>query len=514
MKIKTTVRFVTTLAAVQSAAFAQDSGVGVSAGATANSDEGLDAATSSDGNAEPVSSPDEASETKPYMQRYLPQAGEMEIGIFTGLMSVSPAHNLNSTSLTGQPYATPVYEFGARFGYFPLAWLGFEGEFMTGLGKFADDLSPMNPALSSNMGEVFALRGHVIGQIPLWSIVPFALVGGGLLGATSQAQGYHAGGEIHVGAGVKIPLSENFGLRVEFRENFHNRTGDAFGGIAGSEEGLLGAVFKWGGSEPAPVPKPDQDRDGVPDAEDKCPEVGALTADGCPLDTDGDGVADPDDFCPREAGKGENGCPNLDEDQDGVMLPCDLCPAEKGEAPSGCVNLDPDSDGIMGEDDKCPTEPETRNGYEDKDGCPDEVPKEVEQFTGKIDGIWFALGKATIKPESDKALQAAADVLKKYPSVRLEVSGHTSSEGAAAFNQTLSEERAQAVVTWLVNAGVPADSLVARGAGSSEPVGDNKTQAGRAANRRIEFKLLQDEPAGQAEPAGQPAAAPAAAEIK
>jgi OOP family OmpA-OmpF porin len=494
MKITTTVRIVTTFVAVQSAAFAQDSGAGLGVSAGANSDEGLSAATSSDGNADAAEpSSEETSEHKPYMQRYLPQAGDMEIGIFTGLMSVSPAHNLNSTSLAGQPYATPAYEAGARFGYYPLAWLGLEGEFMSGLGKFASDLSSMNPALTSNMGEVFAIRGHFIGQIPLWSIVPFALVGGGLLGATSQAQGYHAGGEVYVGGGVKIPFSENFGLRVEFRENFHNRTGDAYGGIAGSEEGLLGAVFKWGRSAPPPpVPKPDQDRDGVPDAVDQCPDVGALTENGCPLDTDGDGVVDPDDYCPREAGKTENGCPDLDEDKDGVMLPCDLCPEEKGEAPSGCINRDPDGDGIMGEDDKCPTEPETKNGYEDKDGCPDEVPKEVEQFTGKIEGIWFALGKATIKPESDKALQAAADILKKYPSVRLEVTGHTSSEGDPAFNQKLSEERAQAVVDWLVKAGVPADNLVARGAGSSDPIGDNKTQAGRVSNRRIEFKLLQD----------------------
>lgn len=500
MKITTTVRFVTTLAAVQSAAFAQDSGasLGVSAGAAASSDEGADAAASSDGNADALGepSPYQTSARKPYMQRYLPQAGDVEIGIFTGLMSVSPAHNLNGTSLSAQEYATPAYEAGARFGYFPLSWLGVEGEFMTGLAKFADDLSPMNPALTSNMGQVFAVRGHVIGQLPLWSIVPFALVGGGLLGATSQVQGYHAGGEIHVGAGVKIPLSEDFGLRVEFRENFHNRTGDTYGGIAGSEEGLLGAVFKWGRSRPAPAPapaaEPDQDRDGVPDAVDQCPDVGALTEDGCPLDTDGDGVVDPDDYCPREAGKGENGCPNLDEDQDGVLIPCDLCPDEKGEAPSGCVNRDPDGDGIMGEDDKCPTEPETKNGYEDKDGCPDEVPKDVEKFTGKIDGIWFAVGKSTIKDESRPALQAAADVLKKYPSIRLEVSGHTSSEGAPAFNQTLSEERAQAVVQWLVDAGVPADNLVSRGAGPSEPIADNKTQAGRVSNRRIEFKLLQD----------------------
>jgi OOP family OmpA-OmpF porin len=496
MKLRTTLRLVTTLAMVPSAALAQDKGAGfgVSANAAADSEEGTTADATSDTSADgSTAGSEEASDGKPYMQRYLPQAGDMEIGIFTGLLSLSPSHSLKSPHIPQQPYATPAFEAGARFGYYPLSWFGLEAEFMGAHAKFAEDLSSRGSDLTSNMGSVFAYRGHFVGQIPLWSVVPFALVGGGLLGGTSQPQGHHTGGVFYVGGGVKIPFSENLALRAEFRENFHNSSGEDFGGIAGSEEGLLGLAFKWGRSKPAPqpTPEPDQDRDGVPDSVDKCPEVGALTEDGCPPDTDGDGMADPDDFCPREAGTTESGCPDRDKDQDGVVVPCDLCPDEKGDAPTGCINRDPDGDGISGDDDKCPNEPETKNGYEDADGCPDEVPKEVEKFTGSIDGIWFDLGKATIKEGSRRALQAAADVLKKYPSVHLRVTGHTSSEGDADFNQTLSEERAQAVVQWLVDAGVPSENLDSRGAGSTEPLADNKTQAGRAKNRRIEFNIIQ-----------------------
>jgi len=284
-----------------------------------------------------------------------------------------------------------------------------------------------------------------------------------------------------------------FSLRADFRENMTKRTDDSYGGISFSEEGILAAVFTLGRKpEEAPPPPVDTDGDTVPDERDRCPEVAALTQDGCPLDTDSDGVADPDDYCPREPGRLANGCPDPDMDKDGVKLPCDLCPEEPGEAPDGCPIRDKDGDGILDDSDKCVSEPETKNGFEDDDGCPDEVPKEVEQFTGTIEGITFLKGSAKIARSSQRGLTRAADVLKKYPSVRLEISGHSSSDGDPDYNQKLSEERAEAVREWLIDiGGVEASRLESRGAGSSEPVADNDTIAGRRKNRRIEFKLLQ-----------------------
>jgi OOP family OmpA-OmpF porin len=82
-----------------------------------------------------------------------------------------------------------------------------------------------------------------------------------------------------------------------------------------------------------------------------------------------------------------DGCPAKDTDGDGFLDPDDKCPEEKGVAPDGCPDQDPDQDGILGDKDKCPKEPETKNGYQDEDGGPDEVPEEVKKFTGVIQGI-------------------------------------------------------------------------------------------------------------------------------
>jgi outer membrane protein OmpA-like peptidoglycan-associated protein len=239
------------------------------------------------------------------------------------------------------------------------------------------------------------------------------------------------------------------------------------------------------------VPPPDRDRDTVRDERDRCPDVPALTPDGCPPDTDGDGIADPDDACPTQPGEAPSGCPELDLDQDGVKLPCDLCPKEPGQAPDGCPVRDSDGDGFLDNQDKCPKEPETKNGHEDDDGCPDEIPAEVRAFTGAIEGIKFERGSATIAQSSFETLAKAAAVLKKFPSIRMEITGHTSSEGGDAINVPLSEDRAQSVKDWLVNAGIEPSRIQARGAASTEPVADNNTEAGRRQNRRIEFKVLQ-----------------------
>jgi OOP family OmpA-OmpF porin len=85
-------------------------------------------------------------------------------------------------------------------------------------------------------------------------------------------------------------------------------------------------------------------------------------------------------------------------------------------------------------------------------------------------------------------------MLKKHSSVRVEISGHTSSEGDPDFNSQLSQDRANAVRNWLIRAGVPESQLEARGAGSTEPMGDNETAEGRRVNRRIEFRILSGAP--------------------
>ena len=86
-------------------------------------------------------------------------------------------------------------------------------------------------------------------------------------------------------------------------------------------------------------------------------------------------------------------------------------------------------------------------------------------------------------------LDQAGAVLKEYAALKLLIRGHTDSTGSAAINTRLSLARAQAVKDYFVKKGIAEDRLTVEGVGPAEPVGNNKTRAGRAENRRIEFKL-------------------------
>jgi OOP family OmpA-OmpF porin len=101
--------------------------------------------------------------------------------------------------------------------------------------------------------------------------------------------------------------------------------------------------------------------------------------------------------------------------------------------------------------------------------------------------VRFEPGSATINPDSVGLLDRLAETALRCPTASIEVNGHTDSDGDAAANQALSEKRAQAVVDFLVKAGLPADRFKAAGYGSSQPVAANDTEEGKARNRRIEF---------------------------
>jgi len=109
--------------------------------------------------------------------------------------------------------------------------------------------------------------------------------------------------------------------------------------------------------------------------------------------------------------------------------------------------------------------------------------------TGKFvtNNILFETGKATLKSESMAEIQKVADYMKKNPRARFEVQGHTDNQGSDKVNDPLSQQRAEAVVKALADLGVDDFNLKAVGKGSHEPVADNKTDAGRAKNRRVEF---------------------------
>lgn len=268
------------------------------------------------------------------------------------------------------------------------------------------------------------------------------------------------------------------------------------------------------GVEPAlePLPAVDSDGDGIPDASDQCRNEaedldGFQDGDGCPEagpDTDGDGIPDTSDRCPTEAEdrdgfEDDDGCPDADNDGDGVLDASDECATEAEDRDGfqdedGCPDPDNDGDGVADARDLCPLDPETINQIDDEDGCPDLVRVEADEIR-TLEPIHFDTGTARIQDRSLSLLSEMGRVIVSRPDLgRISIEGHTDSQGTMAHNQHLSEERAQAVRTALIASGVSPERLQAVGYGETAPVADNTTEAGRAKNRRVEFRFLPDDP--------------------
>jgi outer membrane protein OmpA-like peptidoglycan-associated protein len=107
-----------------------------------------------------------------------------------------------------------------------------------------------------------------------------------------------------------------------------------------------------------------------------------------------------------------------------------------------------------------------------------------------LKNIFFDFDKATLRPESTNELERLTKLLNDVPTLKIEISGHTDSKGAADYNQKLSQNRAKAVVDYLVKAGITADRLTFAGYGKDQPIATNDTDEGRQLNRRTEFKII------------------------
>jgi outer membrane protein OmpA-like peptidoglycan-associated protein len=103
--------------------------------------------------------------------------------------------------------------------------------------------------------------------------------------------------------------------------------------------------------------------------------------------------------------------------------------------------------------------------------------------------VLFDTGKSDLRPPAREALARLGGVVSNYPSLHLDIEGHTDSTGSASFNQTLSEQRANAVRDYLISQGLTSDNLNAVGLGPDNPVADNSTAAGRQQNRRVEIVI-------------------------
>jgi OOP family OmpA-OmpF porin len=152
---------------------------------------------------------------------------------------------------------------------------------------------------------------------------------------------------------------------------------------------------------------------------------------------------------------------------------------------NGCPIPDTDKDGVNDEDDKCINEP----GLKENSGCP-EIKKEIIQkveFAARK--IQFAFAKATLLPGSEKVLDDIADLLTKQPEIKIDIEGHTSSDGTLSANMKLSDNRADAVKNYLISKGVDASRITSQGYGPTKPLNEGKTEAEKALNRRVELKL-------------------------
>ncbi len=243
---------------------------------------------------------------------------------------------------------------------------------------------------------------------------------------------------------------------------------------------------------PLPAKKKDTDKDGVPDNEDLCPFIpGKAAWHGCPVpDTDHDGIDDEHDSCKTIAGVARyNGCPIPDTDGDGIDDEHDSCKTIKGVGRyNGCPIPDRDGDGVNDEEDQCPDTP----GVVENKGCP--VVKEIKKET--TDQINYIAHNILFNPSSDhltdsssKALDDLAALLKDHPEWHLTIEGYTDNSGTPDKNLVLSQKRADAVKRHLVEKGIGEEHLTAIGYGQANPIADNKTAKGKAANRRVELKL-------------------------
>ena len=226
-------------------------------------------------------------------------------------------------------------------------------------------------------------------------------------------------------------------------------------------------------------PDPDNDQDGVLDADDGCPLVAEdrdefEDADGCPdPDNDQDGVPDVSDRCPMEA-----------EDRDGF------------QDADGCPEPDNDVDTILDPDDRCPNEP----GTLEEGGCPRTI--RVDQETGEIQilqRIEFTTNSDVLIGQSEAILEEVRAVLAVNPQITLvRIEGHTDDRQSDERNLELSVRRARRVVGWLVEHGIEASRLRGYGCGETHPIAPNRTADGRQRNRRVVFQILEPRAAAEA----------------
>lgn len=289
------------------------------------------------------------------------------------------------------------------------------------------------------------------------------------------------------GGGVR---ADAFGSdRVAIALEYRYRRDDVFPNDLSDQILSFGLHIPFGRSTPPAPVDGDADNDGVPNSVDQCagtPMGRVVNGVGCELDGDNDGVADGMDQCPNTVAGAvvdTRGCA-LDGDGDGVPNGVDQCTNTRAGAQvdaRGCEG-DGDNDGVLNGVDACPDT--TAGALVDVRGC--EITDEIT-----LPSVQFETNSATLLAGAQASLDDAVVTLNRYPELIVEVAGHTDTDGAEAYNQALSQDRAQTVLNYLVEAGIDASRLSAQGYGESQPIASNATAIGKARNRRVVLRLLE-----------------------
>ena len=426
-----------------------------------------------------------------------------ELGVFAGAHKFSPDSELGVADEPLHPTLATAPLIGSRLGFVILPRLVVELEAAVITTRVQVDV----PDVEDTLGIVLGWRGQVAWDLRRYGRVkPFVLAGAGGMSVVDADERLSRDTDFgfQAGAGLRVVVSDRMAVRAEARWlPIPSANGD---GTTHDFEFTGGVVMSLAsGGDDGPTERDasqlDFDGDGVLDEVDLClrdaeDRDGFKDDDGCPeLDDDADGVPDAKDRCPREKENrngfdDDDGCVDFDPDGDGVFGTADACPSNKEDADGfkdddGCPELDDDADGVPDTIDRCRLQPEIWNGLDDADGCPDQVTSRLRAIEGPIVGVVFDKDKDVLKPESKGPLDDIVEVLVDYPTVRIELTGHTAADGDHDQNIALSKRRADAVKAYMISRGIPADRLQTVGYGPDRPPKDPRTTI-----RRIEIKIL------------------------
>lgn len=324
--------------------------------------------------------------------------------------------------------------FGGRFGIGGIFHRGATTATGLELGVFHNPIK-----IDGNSGD--KQSGVMLDLMQFYSmggLNPYIFAGIGLVGErVGPAAGVYPA--LEAGGGLLFGLTDSLTGRASISA-MSVQNDELYDGTDAFVDLRLNVGLMWPfGAAPAPVAKPvarakDSDGDGLADDKDACPSTPASTADGCPAapvvqtDSDGDGVYDSQDDC------------------SGTLAGLKV----------------------------------------DAKGCA--VQTEAQSIVLK--GVTFLPGSATLTEDAKGVLETAAAALSGQKDLKVELGGHTDAQGADAANLKLSQRRADAVRNYLVDKGIEAERLTAKGYGESQPIATNDTPAGRAENRRVEFKVI------------------------